>query len=161
MWYLKHYIARLYVRVDVVLICGKHMLDCIISLQRNVLGHKIRLAPPLFIEVLEKVIVINLCTYKFSVGFWNCSECVILLRVVVSGVLCCFCFSWSCVLYAVSFPGLSISIALRYSLTFILVFHFITDKFVLLFYSIYFSFISRFYVCSNVQKFIKYIYSSL
>jgi hypothetical protein len=26
------------VRVDVVLICGKHMLDCIISLQRNVLG---------------------------------------------------------------------------------------------------------------------------
>jgi hypothetical protein len=88
MCYQKHYIARLYARVDIVLIYGKHMLDCIISLQRDVLGHKIRLAPPLFIEVLEKVIVINLCVYKFSVGFWNCSECVILLHVVVSGAYC-------------------------------------------------------------------------
>ena len=42
---------RLYVRVGILLICGKHVHDRIISLRGGVWVHKANLIPPLFIEV--------------------------------------------------------------------------------------------------------------
>ena len=41
----------LYARVDILLTCGKHLHDRIISLRGDVWDHKISLTPPLFIEV--------------------------------------------------------------------------------------------------------------
>ena len=45
--------ARIYVRVGILLTCGKHlpMHDRIISLTGEACAHKTSLAPPLFIEV--------------------------------------------------------------------------------------------------------------
>ena len=46
-------ISKLYVRVGILLTCGKHLHDCTISLRVEVTrrGHKTSLTLPLFIEV--------------------------------------------------------------------------------------------------------------
>ena len=41
----------MYVKVGILLICGKHFHDCIISLRWEVFVHKTSLTLPLFIEV--------------------------------------------------------------------------------------------------------------
>ena len=38
-------------RVGILLACGKHLYDPIISLRKEILVHKTSLTPPLFIEV--------------------------------------------------------------------------------------------------------------
>ena len=43
--------SRLYVRVGILLTCGKHLHDCIISLSEKVWAQKTRLTTSLFIEV--------------------------------------------------------------------------------------------------------------
>ena len=43
--------ARLYVRVSILLTCGKHLHDCIISLRREAWAHTTSLTSPLFIKV--------------------------------------------------------------------------------------------------------------
>ena len=44
-----NYSSGLYVRVDILLTCGKHVHDCIMSLRFE--AHITSLTPPLFIEV--------------------------------------------------------------------------------------------------------------
>ena len=44
-------LTQIYVRVDIILTCEKHLLVCIISLRGKVLVHRTSLTPPLFIEV--------------------------------------------------------------------------------------------------------------
>ena len=45
-------LTQIYVRVDIIITCEKHLLDCIISLRGKVLVHRTSLTPPLFIEVM-------------------------------------------------------------------------------------------------------------
>ena len=44
-------IARLHVRVDILLACGKHLHDCTISIREKVCSHTRSLITPLFIEM--------------------------------------------------------------------------------------------------------------
>ena len=50
-FFLTTLLIQSYVRIDILLTCGKHLHDCIISLRGDVWDHKISLTPPLFIEV--------------------------------------------------------------------------------------------------------------
>jgi hypothetical protein len=45
-------ICGLYVKVDILLTCGKHLHDCIISLRGKFSINKTSLTPPLVVEVL-------------------------------------------------------------------------------------------------------------
>jgi hypothetical protein len=47
----KTLLARLYMRLGILLTCRKHLHDCIISVRVDVWAHNISLTPPLFIEV--------------------------------------------------------------------------------------------------------------
>jgi selenocysteine lyase/cysteine desulfurase len=74
----------LYVRVGILLTCGKHLHDRIFSLKGEVGTHKTSLAP-LFIEVPSPnkkserscVYILEITIlpfYDISIGFWECSD---------------------------------------------------------------------------------------
>ena len=79
--------TRLYVMVGILLTCGKHWSDRIISLRREVWAYKTSLTLPLLIEVPVpgKWAVMCLCVksidfasfYHFAACFWNSSDSVV------------------------------------------------------------------------------------
>ena len=78
-----HVFAWLYVRVGILLTCGKHLHDRIMSVTGEIGLHKASLTPSPFIEVpvqihdIERSCLLDFsCFQKFSIGFWNCSDSV-------------------------------------------------------------------------------------
>ena len=79
------WIAWLYVRVGILLPCGKHLFDRIISLRGEVWAHNTSLTPPLLFKVpVPSQDSGRLCmcimgidftsSYNFDIWFWNCSD---------------------------------------------------------------------------------------
>ena len=52
-WFIITLFVRLYVRSGILIICGKHLYYCMISLRVEVWTHTTNFIPPLFIEMPE------------------------------------------------------------------------------------------------------------
>jgi hypothetical protein len=84
----------LYLKVSIVLTCGKHLYDVIISQRGEVYNHTTSLTPPLFIEVpvpnqingMSCIYVRGVSNFPFSTvfvaGFKNYSDSVIFLAFI-------------------------------------------------------------------------------
>jgi len=82
-------LTQLYVRVDILLSCGKYLHDRFISLRGEIWAHKNSLTPSLFIEVpvpsqecerpciFVLVVSIFLCFYHFLIELCNSSDGVV------------------------------------------------------------------------------------
>jgi hypothetical protein len=81
--------ARLYIRIVILRICGKHLNDRIISLRGDVWANKSSLIPPYFIEVpvqyQDSERSCHVCVrgidfasfYDFDIWFWNRADNVV------------------------------------------------------------------------------------
>ena len=89
-FFLTTLLIQSYVRIDILLTCGKHLHDCIISLR----AHKTSLTPPCHFSLVSgpsqeselsciyhmwEGISTYLCFYNSQTTFWDCSDGVVLL----------------------------------------------------------------------------------
>ena len=74
-------LAWLYARVDILLACGKHLHDRIISLREDVWSTKLIWPRHFLLKFLKSCIYVlydidSACFYDFPIGFRNCSDSV-------------------------------------------------------------------------------------